>query len=103
MHRRPSRWQIDDAHVAPPHAAAHASAERLGAGFLGGEALGVGLDLLLLALGALAFFLRENAREEALAVTCDHLLDAPHVGDIGADAEDHAARSRARARPLSIA
>ena len=36
------RGQIDDAHVAPEHAVAQARAERLGAGLLGGEALGVG-------------------------------------------------------------
>ena len=41
-HRRLARGQIDDAHVAPEHAVAQARAQRLGAGLLGGEALGVG-------------------------------------------------------------
>ena len=36
------RRQIHHAHVAPEHALAEAGAERLGAGLLGGEALGVG-------------------------------------------------------------
>ena len=40
---RPRR-QIDHAHVAPEHAGAQAGAERLGAGLLGGETLGIGLD-----------------------------------------------------------
>ena len=42
MQGRAPRGQIDDAHVAPEHALAEAGAERLGAGLLGGEALGVG-------------------------------------------------------------
>ena len=36
--------EIDHAHVAPENAAPQAGAERFGAGFLGGEALGVGFD-----------------------------------------------------------
>jgi hypothetical protein len=42
--------------------------ERLGAGLLGGEALGVGLDALWRALGALALAVGEDAPEETLAV-----------------------------------
>ena len=65
---------------------AHAGAERLGAGFLGGEALRIGLDALGAPLGARAFGVGEDAREKALAVPLDHLLDAADVGDVGADA-----------------
>ena len=44
LHGRTTRRQVDHAHVAPEHARAQAGAERLGAGLLGGEPLGVGLD-----------------------------------------------------------
>jgi hypothetical protein len=40
-HRRLARGEVDHAHVAPEHAAAQAGAQRLGAGLLGREALGV--------------------------------------------------------------
>ncbi len=51
---RPGR-QIDHAHVEPGHALPDAGAERLGAGLLGGEALGVGggARLASVRLGAL--------------------------------------------------
>src|SRR5580698_9987054 len=89
LHGRSPRWQVDDAHVAPPHAGADAGAERLGAGFLGGEALGIGLDPVAPPLGARALVRREDAIDEAIAVALDHLGDAAHVGNVGADAEDH--------------
>ena len=41
-HRRLAAGQIDDAHVAPVHAAPETGTQGLGAGFLGGEAFGVG-------------------------------------------------------------
>src|SRR5262249_33748210 len=101
LHGRTAGWQIHHAHVAPPDAAAHAGAERLGAGFLGREALGVGLDALPLALAARGLGLRKHALGEAPAVALDRLGDPPHVGDIGADTEDHA--RPAATRPSSIA
>ena len=63
-HGRPAGRQVDHAHVAPPHAAANAGAERLGAGLLGGEALGVGLGAVLAALGLGALDVGEDARRE---------------------------------------
>src|ERR1700680_4431846 len=89
FHGRPPRRQVDDAHVAPPHAGADAGTERLGAGFLGGEALGIGLDPAAPPLGARPFCRREDAVDEAIAVALDHFGDAAHVGNVGADAEDH--------------
>ena len=47
LHRRLAAGQIDHAEIAPEHAAAEAGAERLGAGLLGGIALGIGLDAVL--------------------------------------------------------
>src|SRR5580704_5681408 len=102
LHGRPPRRQVDDAHVAPPHAGADAGAERLGAGLLGGEALGIGLDPVAPPFGARPLGRRENAVDEAIAVTLDHLGDAAHVGNVGADAEDHRAAPLLR-RPRSIA
>src|SRR5580704_2973720 len=89
LHGRPPRRQVDDAHVAPPHAGADAGAERLGAGFLGGEALGISLDPVAAPFGAGALVRREDAIDEAIAVALDDLGDAAHVGNIGADAENH--------------
>ena len=89
LHGRPSARQIDHAHVAPEHAAAQAGAERLGAGLLGGEALGVGFRAIGAALGLGALGRREDAVEKALAVALEHLLDAAHVAEIGAEADDH--------------
>ena len=50
---------------------AQAGAERLGARFLGGEALGVGLDAVGAALRLRALDLGEDTTEEAFAVTLD--------------------------------
>src|SRR5580698_4719965 len=96
LHGRPPRRQVDDAHVAPPHAGTDAGAERLGAGLLGGEALGVGLDPVAPPLGAGALVRREDAIDEAIAMALDDLGDAAHVGNVGADAEDHPAAPPSR-------
>src|SRR5579864_2763873 len=102
FHGRPARRQVDDAHVAPPHAGAHAGAERLGAGLLGGKALGIGLDPVAPLFGAGALVRREDAVDEAVAVALDHLGDAAHIGNVGADAENHRMIPSLR-RPRSIA
>src|SRR5882672_7605504 len=86
---RLARRQVDHPEVAPEHAGAKAGAERLGAGFLGGEALGIaggaaGPRLRLAPLG-----LGEQALGEAAAETLQRLLDAADVDDVAADAEDH--------------
>ena len=44
LHGRPAGRQIDHPHVAPEHARPQPGAERLGAGLLGGKALGIGFD-----------------------------------------------------------
>src|SRR5580704_10197326 len=75
LHGRPPRRQVDDAHVAPPHPGADAGAERLGAGFLGGEALGVGFYPIAPTFGAGALVRREDAVDEAIAVALDDLGD----------------------------
>src|SRR5690606_3099486 len=99
-HRRRPGPQVDHAHVGPVDAAArHAGAQRLGAGFLGGEALGVAGGAVGLALGAGPFGLGEDAPGEALAEAFEGLLDAADVGQVVADADDQAARS---ARASSI-
>src|SRR5580658_9994642 len=89
LHGRPSRRQVDDAHVAPPHTGAYAGAKRLGAGFLSGEALGIGFDPVAPPFGAGALGRREDAVDEAIAMALDDFRDAAYVGNVGADAEDH--------------
>src|SRR5690606_6463453 len=42
LHGRLAAGQVNNTHVAPEHAARKPRPERLGAGFLGGEALGIG-------------------------------------------------------------
>ena len=96
LHGRTSRRQVDDAHVAPEHAGAQTGAECLGAGFLGGETLGVSFDPSGAAFGLCALEWREDAIEEALTVPFDRALDAADIDEIGSYPEDHA-------RPRSIA
>src|SRR5262249_42605355 len=84
-----TRRQIDHAHVAPEHARAQAGAERLGAGLLGGEALGIGLSALGAPLGLGPLGCGEDAAEEAFAVSLDRPFDAADVDEVGPDADDH--------------
>src|SRR5262249_56184757 len=81
-HGGASRGQIDYAHVAPKHSRAQTGAESLGAGFLGGEALGVGLGPSGAAVGLRALSRGEDASEKTLAVPLDrsfHPAAPPHV------------------------
>ena len=100
LHRRPSPGKIDDTHIAPENAASQTGTERFGAGFLGGEALGIGFDGIRPPFGFVAFGRREDAAEKPLAVSLDDVGDPPHVDDIGTEADDHAP---AFLRPRSIA
>src|SRR3569623_3627196 len=100
LHGRPPGRQVDHPHVAPENALAKACAERLRAGLLGGEALGVGLDAVGAPLGLGALGRGEDAVEEAVAVARQRLLDAPRVAQVRAEADDH---ERALARPRSMA
>ena len=77
-----------------------ARAERLGARFLGGEALGVGGGAQLPSLRLPPLDLGEHAPDEALAVALERLLDAPDVDQVAADSDDHlAAASAVRRAP----
>src|SRR5262249_23030490 len=96
LHGRPSRRQIDHAHVAPKHARAQPGAESLGAGLLGGETLSVGLGPSGPALGFCPLDRGEDASEKALAVPLDRAFGAADIDEIGAHTKDHA-------RPRSIA
>src|SRR5919199_6473575 len=87
--RGPARRQVHDAHVAEEDAAAEARAERLGAGLLRGEALGVGRGPRGPRLGLAPFRLREDPVREALAVALEHALDPPDVHEVAAEADDH--------------
>src|SRR5262249_56761723 len=100
FHRRPSPREIDDTHIAPESPAPQAGTERLGAGFLGGKAFGVGFDGIRPPFGFVAFGRGENTAEKALAVPIDDIGDPAHVDDIGTKADDHAP---AFLRPRSIA
>src|SRR5689334_18164678 len=103
LHGRAARRQIDHTHVAPPDALADAGTERLGAGFLRRETLGVGLHAVFSSLRFRALGFGEDAIEKAVTMTLDHLADSARIDDVVADPEDHAASPFARMRPRSIA
>ena len=67
-----------------------AGAERLGAGFLGREAFGVGGGPLLPAVSSAALDIGEDTLREAVAEFRQRLLDAPDITHVLADADDHA-------------
>src|SRR4051794_31958580 len=83
---RLARRQVGDGHVAPENAVPQSRAERLGAGLLGGEALGVRSGARRTAFGFGLFGFRENAVNEALAITLERFFDAADVDEIGAEA-----------------
>src|SRR5258708_4681494 len=95
---RLARCEIDHAHFMPAYAA-NAGTERLGAGLLRREALGIGAGSIRTGVGPGAFGLGETALFEALPIAFERRLDAPDVAKIIADADDHAACPR----PLAIA
>src|SRR6185437_75371 len=84
----------------PEYAAAETGAQRLGAGFLRGVALGIGLDAVLAAVGFGALGGRIDTVEETLAVFFDHAANAPRVDDVGAEPNDHALLTLARPRSM---
>ncbi len=88
-HRRLAGAEVDHPHVAPEDAAMKPGAERLGAGLLGGEALGVGGGAHPPPLRFPPLDVGEDAADEALAVALERLLDAPDVDQVAADADDH--------------
>ena len=88
-HCRLAGRQIDHAYVAPGDARAKPGAERLAAGFLGGEPLRVRggparprVRFTLLRLG-------EAALDKALAEARERALDAPYIAKVVAEAYDH--------------
>src|SRR5690606_20273976 len=86
--------QIDHSHVAPVDAPAEPGAERLGAGLLGGEALGIGGGALGPALGFGALDGSEAAHDEPLAMAGEGLFDAADLAQIAAEPDDHWAAPR---------
>src|SRR5665213_1307369 len=93
LHGRTPARQVHHPHVAPPDAAPDSGSQRLGAGFLGGESLGVGRHHHSLVLGAApgpgALGIGENAIETPLAVPLDHRGNPGDIDQVGADADDH--------------
>src|SRR6185312_8307382 len=94
-------WQVDHTKVGEEHAAPEPGAERLGGGFLGGEAFGEGggADLFRPPHGLGAFDVGEDPVQESVAVTSDRRLDPPNVADVGTEAKDH--QPFARSTPLT--
>src|SRR5271165_2040454 len=101
-HGRLPRRQVDDPHVAPEDATLEARAERLGAGLLGGEPLGVRGGASGAGVGAAPLDFGEAALDEPLPVTLERLLDAANVAKVAADSDDHRSAA-AVVRPSSIA
>src|SRR6185437_9525782 len=99
-HARPAGRQVDDAEIVPIDAGAEAGAERLGACFLGGVALGVAGDTIGAAIGFGALGLGEDARQESLAEALDGPHDPIDVDEVAADAEDHRSVAQALFCPL---
>src|SRR5690606_29128729 len=89
LHGRLARRQVHDAYVAPENSARQTGPERLGAGFLGSKALGIGGRALLATVGLGALYIGEDAFDEALRVTLERRLDAPNVDQVAANADNH--------------
>src|SRR5690606_29029071 len=87
--RRTAGRQIDDAHVAPEHPLPQAGSERLGAGLLRGEALGIGCRTLVAPIRLLALHLSKHAVEKTVAESRDRPLDTLDVDDVVSEAENH--------------
>src|SRR5882672_11733670 len=93
MQNRLSGRQICHPYPVPVGGVADAGAERLGEGFLGGEALGEVGGGLAVAAEALQLGLAQDAPREALAEALERALDAADLDDIVAHAVDHRAAS----------
>ena len=94
LQRRSAGGRVDDADVLHEHAALEAGADRLGEGFLGGEALGQRArrgERAPRRLGPLD--VGEHPVEEAIAEAVERILDPLDVAQVGADADDHRAAS----------
>src|SRR5688572_22847314 len=89
LHGRLAGGEIDHAHVPPEHTGAKAGAQRLGAGFLRRETLGVARGALRPRLGLPLLDRREHPVDEAPAETVERPLDPTDVDDVAADAYDH--------------
>ena len=81
--------QIDDAHVAQGNARAKPCAQRLGASFLGGEALRVRGSPACPRIGFALLRLSEAAPDETLTEARERVLDAPDIAKVVAEADDH--------------
>ena len=68
--------EVNHTHVAPEHAVLQPGSERLRAGFLGGEPLGIGGHPLGAALGFHLLHIGEDAVDELLAEALQRLLHA---------------------------
>src|SRR3569623_423797 len=90
---QPHRWlaagEIHYPHVAPVNAPGNAGSQGFRAGFLGGEALGVGRSALRPAVGFGAFDFGEAAVGEPVAVLPQHLLDTRTDAEVVAAPTDH--------------
>ena len=85
----PAGRQVNDFEIAPRDAAGPTGAERLHAGFLGGEASRVTLRAVGLAVGVSDFIGREDAFKETPSVPRDGFFDARNFAQVNAAAEDH--------------
>jgi hypothetical protein len=72
------------------YATAKPGAERLGAGLLGGESLGIGSGPIGAAVGFALFDRSEATGDEAVAETLERFLDPPNIDQVAAKADDHA-------------
>src|ERR687891_1646398 len=88
---------IEHADVAPVYALTEAGAERLGAGFLGRVALGIGGRAVDPRLGTRPLGRGEHPLEKAFPEAFKRALDPPDVDQVGPDPDDHATSLLSRA------
>ncbi len=97
-HGRLAARQVDHAQVAPVDAVpGHPGAQRLGAGLLGGEALGVTGRPGRAAVGFLLLDRCEHPIRETAAEAIEGFLDAADVDQVVAEADDHGVAFRSGA------
>src|SRR5690606_25171908 len=88
-HGRLARRQVHDTEIAPEHAGREAGAERLGAGLLGRETLGVTRGTVGPAVRLGALDIGEDALDEARTEPLKRTLDTPDIDDVLTDTENH--------------
>src|SRR6266566_199380 len=110
LDRRLAGGKVDDADIAPEHAAAKSRAKGFGARLLCRESFGIGGGPLRTAFGFPLFDLGKNAVNKSPAISIQRSFDAPYIHKIASEPDDHRAafissrmRRMAFSRPVNMA